>query len=72
MDFDGLSIVLAVNPNPSPEPKLLPRDEDFVRTKVPMTREEARAVVLAKLGLSEDSVLWDIAREQARFPSPRR
>ena len=60
MDFDGLSIVLAVNPNPSPEPKLLPRDEDFIRTKVPMTREEVRSVVLAKLGLSEDSVLWDI------------
>lgn len=59
-DFDGLSIVLAVNPDPSPEPKLLPRDDDFIRTKVPMTREEVRAVVLAKLGLSEDSVLWDI------------
>lgn len=60
MNFDSLSIVLAVNPNPSPEPKLLPRDEDFIRTKVPMTRAEVRAVALAKLGLSADSVLWDI------------
>lgn len=59
-DFDGLSIVLAVNQTPAPEPKLLPRDEDFIRTKVPMTREEVRAVALAKLGLAEDSVLWDI------------
>lgn len=59
-DFDGLSIVLAVNPSPSPEPKLLPRDDDFVRTRVPMTREEVRAAVLAKLALSENSVLWDI------------
>ncbi len=60
MDFDALSIVLAVNPTPAPEPKLLPRDEDFIRTKTPMTRVEVRAVILAKLGLSEDSVLWDI------------
>ncbi len=59
-DFDSLSIALAVNPQPAPGPKLLPRDGDFIRTTVPMTREEVRAVILAKLGLSRDSVLWDI------------
>ena len=59
-NFDALSIVLAVNGEPQPAPAALPRDADFIRTHVPMTREEVRAVILAKLGLARDSVLWDI------------
>ncbi len=35
-------------------------DRSFVRGEVPMTREEIRAVSLAKLGLDRDSVLYDI------------
>ncbi|KXG77747.1 Cobalamin biosynthesis bifunctional protein CbiET [Fervidicola ferrireducens] len=35
-------------------------DELFVRGNVPMTKEEVRAVSLAKLRLRRDSVLWDV------------
>lgn len=36
------------------------RDADFLRGAVPMTKEEARAVSLAKLRLKSDSICWDI------------
>ncbi len=36
------------------------RDEEFVRDRVPMTKEEVRTVSLAKLGLLSDSVCWDV------------
>lgn len=35
-------------------------DELFVRGSVPMTKEETRAVVLAKLRLADGQVMWDI------------
>ena len=36
------------------------RDSEFIRDKVPMTKEEVRAISIAKLNLKEDSVLLDI------------
>ena len=35
-------------------------DDEFIRGKTPMTKEEIRAISIRKLGLSADSVLWDI------------
>ncbi len=36
------------------------RDEQFLRDKVPMTKEEVRSVSLAKLELHTDSVIYDV------------
>ncbi len=36
------------------------RDSDFIRGKVPMTKEEIRAVVMAKAMLEENSIVYDI------------
>jgi cobalt-precorrin-6B (C15)-methyltransferase len=36
------------------------RDDWFIRGNVPMTKEEVRAVSIAKLGLSSGAVLWDL------------
>lgn len=36
------------------------KDSAFLRDKVPMTKEEVRCVSLAKLGLREDSVCYDV------------
>lgn len=36
------------------------RDEEFLRDKVPMTKEEIRALSICKLHLQEDSVCYDI------------
>lgn len=36
------------------------RDEEFIREKVPMTKEEVRSVSLSKLRLCRDSVIYDI------------
>ncbi|NCB91046.1 MAG: precorrin-6A reductase [Clostridia bacterium] len=35
-------------------------DEEFLRDKVPMTKEEVRSISLSKLQLKEDSVIYDI------------
>ena len=35
-------------------------DKDFIRGEVPMTKQEVRAVSVAKLKLSENSVLIDV------------
>ena len=36
------------------------RDEEFLRDKVPITKEEVRTVSLSKLRLSENSVCYDV------------
>lgn len=36
------------------------KDQEFVRDKVPMTKEEIRTISLSKLGLKKDSVCYDI------------
>ena len=59
-DFAPLSVLLVeAAPRPCERPGGIP-DEAFCRGEVPMTKQELRAVILAKLApLSEDTV-WDI------------
>ncbi|MDO5135431.1 MAG: precorrin-6A reductase [Eubacteriales bacterium] len=62
-DYEGnpLSVVCAVNPACRKRRSthgLL--DQDFFRGKAPMTKEEIRWVSLAKLGLYQDSVCYDV------------
>ena len=35
-------------------------DEDFLRGKVPMTKQEVRAAVLAKLAVGPEDICWDV------------
>lgn len=49
----------AMNGKQSAVQKLL-RDDEFLRNQTPMTREEVRWIILGKLNLSSDSVLWDV------------
>ncbi len=35
-------------------------DDEFIRGKTPMTKEEIRAISIRKLGLSPDSILYDV------------
>lgn len=35
-------------------------DRDFIRTKIPMTKAEVRAVVVSRLNIGKKSICWDI------------
>lgn len=57
----GLYICMIKNPNPvaaNVTPHI--RDAEFIREKVPMTKEEIRHVSICKLHLKSDSVLYDV------------
>ena len=59
-DLEGLCTVLIENPYPSGQTGPHVSDEAFIRGKVPMTKEEVRAVSIARLRLAEDAVVWDV------------
>ena len=58
--FNSLSVLLveAAEVLPRRAPGL--PDEAFARGKVPMTKQEVRAAVLAKLGVQPGELLWDV------------
>ena len=60
--FDSLAVLLARNPRPVARPYAAPalEDGDFARGEVPMTKGEIRALVLSRLHLEADSVVWDV------------
>ena len=58
---DALSVVTACNEKAVPLPAVHGIcDEEFLRGKAPMTKEEVRTVSLSKLRLQEDSVCYDV------------
>ncbi|MDR3354305.1 MAG: precorrin-6y C5,15-methyltransferase (decarboxylating) subunit CbiE [Synergistaceae bacterium] len=58
--FSFPSIVAVFNDAPIEPAAGRPRDADFIRSGVPMTRQEVRSAVLDELDLSGDSIVWDI------------
>ena len=59
-EFAALSVLL-VEPCPALQRRVpgLP-DEAFIRGKTPMTKQEVRAAVLAKLAVRPGDILWDV------------
>lgn len=59
--FSALSLLYIENPNAEPLPVTygLP-DDAFIRGKVPMTKSEIRSIVLSKLKLTKNAILFDI------------
>ena len=59
--FDPLSVMLVRNPDARPLPAAhgLP-DGAFLRGGTPMTKEEVRAVSVAKLRLRRGMTVWDV------------
>ena len=57
------SLCVAMIKNPSPRQIVRPcflSDEDFERDKTPMTKEEIRILILHKMKLHPDDVVWDV------------
>ncbi|MDR2659950.1 MAG: precorrin-6y C5,15-methyltransferase (decarboxylating) subunit CbiE [Spirochaetaceae bacterium] len=67
-DFDSPNVVYIENGklkqkngvNPPVHSPVNPKDADFIRGAVPMTKEEVRAISLAKLWLKPEAVCWDL------------
>ena len=59
--FAPLSLVLVENPEATNAVSTQGRpDGDFLRTEVPMTKSEVRAVTLSKLRLTKNALCWDV------------
>lgn len=58
--FESLSVLLVEAAQVPPRRTQGLPDEAFVRGKVPMTKQEVRAAVLAKLGVQPGELLWDV------------
>lgn len=58
---EGLYICMIKNPDPVAK-NVTPhiKDAEFIREKVPMTKEEIRHISICKLNLKSDSVLYDV------------
>lgn len=59
-DFDELCTACVINPHPYERVCLHISDEEFIRGKVPMTKEEVRTISLSKLKLTKNAVLYDV------------
>ena len=60
-EFDSLAVLLAENEKAESMPLTQGLDDSaFLRAEVPMTKQEIRAVTMAKLGLTRSSVCWDV------------
>ena len=59
-DFGELAVTLIENPEPEKRTGIHLADEELIRGKVPMTKEEVRTVSIAKLHLTKDAVLYDV------------
>ncbi len=58
--FGNLCVALIKNPGPDTHNPIGISDEEFVRGNAPMTKSEVRALSVAKLKLSSDSVVYDV------------
>ena len=60
-DGDGLTTLLIQN-SKTAKRRLTPgiKDEQFIRDKVPMSKEEIRAISICKLGITENAICFDI------------
>ncbi len=59
--FAPLALILVENPKAAKAAATPGRpDGDFLRTEVPMTKSEVRAVTLSKLRLPKDALCWDV------------
>lgn len=56
----GLYILLIENSNACSVVNYGLDDSSFIRTKVPMTKRDVRTLVISRLGLKDDSVVYDV------------
>ena len=59
LEFDDLAVMIVDNPEAADSNMVL-RDEDFIRGKVPMTKETIRCIAAAELAIKPGDVVYDV------------
>lgn len=59
-EFDTLSLMYVENKNYAQNIELSIDDDEFIRGSVPMTKSEIRTLVLSEMGISTNSIIYDI------------
>lgn len=61
-EFDSLSVMIVKRPGElnSQSYTLGISDDDFIRGKVPMTKEEVRTISISKLGIKPSDIIYDV------------
>lgn len=58
-EFSDLSVMIIENKTPIKGSRHI-EDEEFTRGKVPMTKSEVRSIVISKLQLKEEDIIYDV------------
>lgn len=58
--ISNLSVCLIINDNPIKSVCNSINDDDFIRGNIPMTKQEVRSVIIAKLRLNNDDIVYDV------------
>lgn len=59
-DLHGLTVLFVENHDPLPAAFQSISDEEFIRGNVPMTKAEVRTISILKMGLTNQSILYDV------------
>ena len=58
--FDSLASIFVYNPNYEKNLSCGYKDQEFIKKDIPLTKEEIRAITLAKMKLQKDYIVYDI------------
>ncbi len=59
-EISDLAVCLVENNCPNTHSAASIKDDDFIRGKIPMTKEEVRSVVISKMKICRDDIIYDV------------
>ncbi|MEG1043573.1 MAG: precorrin-6y C5,15-methyltransferase (decarboxylating) subunit CbiE [Oscillospiraceae bacterium] len=60
INVSDLAVCLIINENATKQSTFSILDDDFIRGNIPMTKQEVRSIILAKMKVKSDDIIYDI------------